>query len=201
MTFDARSKERLEALGRTLPKKLPLPETPPAKRPTASPADRAGAGSREMGATAPDRELPQRLPPGGRRPSAAEPRHALERAQDPADLFRALISASADGTVPPHLLDRLRELEAPRRPDPTGAMESGGALGPGAARGASAPPTSNRRTAPNPSGAAPLRAPGQGGKGAAAPGRRRGSRSPGQASEDQDLYTAFAQLLLEDDAD
>jgi hypothetical protein len=32
-------------------------------------------------------------------------------------------------------------------------------------------------------------------------GRRRGTRNPGQAGEDQDLYTAFAQLLLEDDED
>jgi hypothetical protein len=185
MTFDARSKERLEALGRTLPKKLPLPEAPPANRPTASSADRAGGGSREMGPRAPGRELPQRLPPGGRRPSAAEPRHVLERAQDPADLFRALISASADGTVPPHLLDRLRELEAARRPEPAGGSESA------------------RQTAPALPGApsSSSRAPGKGGKGSAAAGRRRSSRNPGQGGEDQDLYTAFAQLLLEDDED
>jgi hypothetical protein len=201
MTFDARSKERLEALGRTLPKKLPLPEAPPAPRGSAPPSDSTGTESGGRRAPAQRRELPQRLPPGARRPPAEAPRHPLERAQDPADLFRALISASADGTVPPHLLDRLRELEGSRRPDSTGASESLRVSGQGANWGASAPSASDRRLAPIPLGAPAPRAPGKGGKGAAAVGRRRGTRNPGQAGEDQDLYTAFAQLLLEDDED
>ncbi|MFN9623267.1 MAG: hypothetical protein ACK587_10625 [Cyanobacteriota bacterium] len=176
MTFDARSKERLEALGRTLPKKLPLPEPPAAPLSTAPPASKPGAGERSSAAAAQRREIPERLPPGARRPPAETPRHPLERAQDPADLFRALISASADGTVPPHLLDRLRELEAPRRLDATQAPMRG-----------QAPEQVTR-------------APGQGRKGASvASGGQRGSRGSGQARDDQDLYTAFAQLLLEDD--
>jgi hypothetical protein len=80
MSFDARSRERLEALGRTLPQKLPLPLTP------ASP------------------------PPSGRKADTA-PRHRLETEENPDALFRALVEASADGSVPPHLLERLRELE------------------------------------------------------------------------------------------
>jgi hypothetical protein len=136
MTFDARSKERLEALGRTLPKKLPLPEPPAAPTPT-------GGG-----------------------PSKDTPRHKLEREQDPAELFRALIAASPDGTVPPHLLDRLRELETARKP---------------------APPPSPEPTGPRTSAAPPA-------------GKRRGGRNTSRnaAGEGDDLYTAFAQLLLEE---
>jgi hypothetical protein len=184
MTLDARSKERLEALGRTLPKKLPPPEPPAAPRGTGAPVDRA-MDPRDKRASAPRREIPQRLPPGARRPPAETPRHPLERAQEPAELFRALIAASADGTVPPHLLDRLRELEASLRPDATG-LSSGRALGRGSIPEASGTTANDRPT-------------GRGGKGAA--GRRRDSRNPGRANDDQDLYAAFAQLLLEDDAD
>ena len=79
MTFDARSRERLEALGRRLPKPLPAPG-PAATRPGPS-ADPS---------------------PG---------RHRIETENDPQQLFRELIIASPDGTVPPHLMERLRELE------------------------------------------------------------------------------------------
>ncbi|MFM7362081.1 MAG: hypothetical protein ACKO25_09715 [Cyanobium sp.] len=79
MTLDARSRERLEALGRRLPQALPVPQqvTPP-----------AAAG-------------------GGGTPRL----HPLETEQDPEQLFRELMAASPDGTVPPHLMERLRELE------------------------------------------------------------------------------------------
>ena len=198
MSFDARSKERLEALGRTLPKKLPLPEPIPgasAARGTAtgetSPiGSRAGRpkspaqGSTERGLQGPgalgkagesqgvEAGTAQHLP----RETA---RHRLEREQDPAELFRALITASPDGTVPPHLLDRLRDLETPRQPAAGLATSQVAPATPGATRA---------RTTP---------------KGSNSAGNRGGSRTPGQgrASEDQDLYTAFAQLLLEDDGD
>ena len=81
MSFDARSRERLEALGRQLPQKLPSP-APAAPTPQANPA------------------------PQGR--------HPLELERNPEQLFRELMRASADGTVPPHLIDRLRP-PGPRR--------------------------------------------------------------------------------------
>ncbi|MFN9628697.1 MAG: hypothetical protein ACK59A_00480 [Cyanobacteriota bacterium] len=149
MSFDARSKERLEALGRTLPKKLPPPEPPSTRRANDLPS--------------PSRQAP-----------ADSPRHRLEREQDPAALFRALMQASPDGSVPPHLLERLRELEAPRPP-----------------MAASAPPIDT--PSPRPSTKGP--------KGSPSPGNRRAGRVQRAGGEDQDLYTAFAQLLLEDDGE
>ena len=197
MSFDARSKERLEALGRTLPKKLPLPEPTPS--PQASEAQGLGRGqSGPFGARAqkpgsPVMEAEGQGVQGARntRLPRETPRHRLEREQDPAELFRALITASPDGSVPPHLLDRLRDLETPRPP----------AAAPATGQPAGTRPATSGRPAPN-TMAAP-RAPGKGPKGTTATGQRSGSRTLGQgrASEDQDLYTAFAQLLLEDDGD
>ena len=198
MSFDARSKERLEALGRTLPKKLPLPEPMPgasaargAGTGESSPGSSRAARPKSTGQGSTERGLQRPGAPGkaveGQGVQAATAqhlpketaRHRLEREQDPAELFRALITASPDGTVPPHLLDRLRDLETPRQP----------AAGLGTSQAAPATPGSPReRTTP---------------KGSTSAGKRGGSRSPaqGRASEDQDLYTAFAQLLLEDDGD
>jgi hypothetical protein len=154
MSFDARSKERLEALGRTLPKKLPLPETPGSTK--ARPGEPQALGSQTV------------QEPRGAGQAA---RHRLEREQDPAELFRALISASPDGSVPPHLLDRLREVESSQLPAPPVAPST-------------------------PSPGKTLKASGS-------PANRRGGRKPGQVrgGEEQDLYTAFAQLLLEDEGD
>jgi hypothetical protein len=73
MSLDPRSRERLEALGRQLPK--PLPEPPPKAPATAA-------------------------------------RHPVETEQHPDRLFRELMAASPDGHVPPHLLERLKQLEA-----------------------------------------------------------------------------------------
>jgi hypothetical protein len=128
MSFDARSRERLEALGRQLPSKLPAP--PP---PTPVAGDAA---------------------PGSR---AVDRRHPVETEQDPEKLFRGLMDVSADGSVPPHLLERLRQLEAP---PPQNA-------------------TSDRRRSQTP--------------------RTGVSPRPSPGDPEQDLYTAFQQLLLEDD--
>jgi hypothetical protein len=63
------------------------------------------------------RRLPQPLPlpgaePGSTAADARDPRlHPLETETDPAALFGQLIAASADGSVPPHHLQRLRQLE------------------------------------------------------------------------------------------
>ncbi len=66
------------------------------------------------------RRLPQPLPT----PEPKEPapkRHRIETETDPATLFQELMQASPDGSVPPHLLDRLRQLEQEqKRPTPQG---------------------------------------------------------------------------------
>ena len=126
MSFDAHSRERLEALGRTLPSKLPLP----------TPAEAA--------------------PP----PRAVDRRHRVETEQDPGLLFHELMDASRDGTVPPHLMDRLKGLEQEARPAPSAPA---------------AGPDSRRRAG-------------------------RGGRAPDSDAQLRDeLYTAFTQLLLEDE--
>ena len=77
MSFDARSLERLQQLGRSLPKPLPKPESAP--------------------------ELPA---------PASQKRHRVETETDPHALFHELMQVSPDGSVPPHLMDRLRQAEA-----------------------------------------------------------------------------------------
>lgn len=136
MSFDARSLERLQALGRQLPQPLPRPEP-------AAPSSR------------PEPKL-----------------HAIEREQDPDQLFRELMQASADGTVPPHLLDRLRLLEQERA-----SLPKRGPSRPRAASG-QAPATTDQ----------PRRSP--------APGRStKGSRPAVLSSEERNLYDAFEDLL------
>lgn len=136
MSFDARSRERLEALGRSLPKPLPTSTTP---QPAA--------------------------------PKATDKRHRVEVEENPEALFRELMQVSPDGTVPPHLMDRLRELEA-RRQGPT--SRSG-------------------RTIPSP---APIT-----GRSKPTGANTVGRADPRTAMDHGDLYTAFQQLLLEDDED
>ncbi|MCP9926875.1 hypothetical protein [Cyanobium sp. CH-040] len=149
MSFDPRSLERLRQLGRSLPQRLPAPEPPPAVTPSAT-------------------------------PSAAEgKRHRLETEMDPEALFHELMRTSADGSAPPHLLERLRELEArrsrPETPQPGAAATAG--------RSTAAEQAAGR-------GAGRTRRRGPGARGAGQPQRGR---------EQADLYTAFEQLLLEDD--
>jgi hypothetical protein len=89
------------------------------------------------------RRLPQPLPAPVVKPSAA-PRHRLEVEEDPEQLFRELMAASPDGSVPPHHLERLRQLEGQRSvPAPEPAAPGPGTRGsrapggrrPSAARG------------------------------------------------------------------
>ncbi len=68
---------------------------------------------RQLGRSLP-KALPVPEPPAARSPRADQPRHRLETETNPETLFAELMQASADGTVPPHLLDRLRSLEAAR---------------------------------------------------------------------------------------
>ena len=127
---------------------------------------------RELG-----RQLPQRLPdpdpqevvkPGQRR-------HKVETEDDPEALFRELMKVSEDGSVPEHLMERLKQLEAKRRPK-------------------SQPLVNDSRTSFDPPDAS---------GGVARRGKttlpQRPKVSPG--SEEESLYVAFGQLLLEDDED
>ena len=135
MSFDARSLERLQQLGRSLPKPLPKPEAPPAA------------------------EAP-----------ASQKRHRVETETDPQALFRELMQVSPDGSVPPHLLDRLRQAEA----DPQRARQA-----------------MQRQATPQGQGLQP-----RGASNELRPNRQR--RAPA-SNEELELYTAFQQLLLEGD--
>jgi hypothetical protein len=127
------------------------------------------------------RTLPQPLPPPEPAPApaaaAASPaegrRHRLETETDPEALFHELVRTSADGSAPPHLLERLRDLEARRA----------------------------RPAIPGPGAAATQSGSGAGGQGSGrSTGRatRRGAEARRSRAQN-DLYTAFEQLLLEDD--
>jgi hypothetical protein len=139
MSFDARSLERLQQLGRSLPKPLPKPEPPPS------------AATR-----------------------ASEKRHRVETETDPEALFRELMQVSPDGSVPPHLLDRLRQAEADRVRAQQAAQRQG------------------RPAATTTTGPAGERRPNQ---------RPNPQRRQPASDEELELYTAFQQLLLEDDED
>ena len=157
MSLDPRSRERLAALGRSLPQKLPNPQKP---NPTAEPGPRSG-------------------------------RHRLETEQDPEALFRELIAASSDGSVPSHLLDRLRELEGRQSAQPRGQASQGEAEEARSPRGTSAP---NRLTG---SGAGPAGQQPRMSRSSQAKAPRRPRLDP----EQQALYTTFADLLHDEDSD
>jgi hypothetical protein len=91
------------------------------------------------------RRLPQPLPAPAAKPAAA-PRHRLEVEQDPEQLFRELMAASPDGSVPPHHLERLRQLEGQRSISPPEPA----APGPGTRQ--SRPPKGRRQSATSSTG-------------------------------------------------
>ena len=138
MSFDPRSLQRLQELGRQLPQPLPDPES------------KAKA-------------------------KAKRPLHKVETEEEPESLFRELIEASADGTVPEHLLHRLKELEHRRTPQQANPLAQ--------------PIQSEQLPAPTS---------GRTGKGKTTRPKHPNVR-PG--SEEESLYIAFGQLLLEDDED
>ena len=151
MSFDQHSLDCLRELGRQLPQKLPDPE----------PATTKSNGNRR-GAKGSDHQGPKL--------------HKVETEQDPDVLFRELMSASEDGTVPDHLMSRLRRLEAQRQPTARQALQE-----PISSTDLPAPPrvsgkSNGKNTRPS-----------------------RPKVSPG--SEEESLYVAFGQLLLEDDED
>jgi len=142
MSFDARSLERLQQLGRSLPKPLPKPESPAAAAP------------------------------------ASQKRHRVETETDPQALFRELMQVSPDGSVPPHLLDRLRQAETDQQ----------------RARQTEQRQAIQRQANQAQSGTAGLQP--RGASDELRPNRQR--RAPANA-EELELYTAFQQQLLEGD--
>lgn len=124
------------------------------------------------------RTLPQALPAPEAKPAstpkASERRHKVETEQNPEQLFRELMQVSPDGTVPEHLMQRLKEAEQrtklERRPPP--ATTSSPLTTPTTGQR----PTKGKTTRPQ--------------RPAVAPG-----------SEEESLYVAFGQLLLEDEAE
>jgi hypothetical protein len=123
------------------------------------------------------RRLPEPLPlpqppPAAAAVTATERRHRVETETDPEALFHELMQVSPDGTVPPHLMERLRQAEEQRRqsqrPAAGGAPRTAPAPTPGPARKPSRPTVL-------------------------------GQRDPRTAAEHPELYTAFQQLLLEGD--
>ena len=126
---------------------------------------------RELG-----RQLPQPLPTPEqpKTPKARQVRHKVETEQNPEALFRELMQVSEDGTVPEHLLSRLKQLEAQRKPIQP-ANSSGMDQLPSLDQPAQAK-SKGKTTRPN-----------------------RPKVSPG--SEEESLYVAFGQMLLEDDED
>jgi len=161
MSFDSRSRERLEALGRTLPQKLPTPQ--------------------------------QAKPPV--EPSPAAGRHRLETEQDPEVLFRELIKASADGSVPSHLLERLRELESSRPQEPWGQSRDARLAASGLAAERLASSARSREPVGSSAGKAG-RSPRRGQAAQAIPPRR-----PGIDAEQRALYSNFEELLRDADPD
>ncbi len=146
------------------------------------------------------RSLPEPLPPpatpGPNAPpvdsSASDRRHRVETETDPDTLFRELIKVSSDGTVPPHLLDRLRQAEDEkrlRRKLESGSDRSNHRVN---SSGSSDRGELNASAAPDRAGRPSQRIR----QGGIRPGaKRRNSSNP---QEDR-LYTEFQQLLLEDD--
>ena len=127
---------------------------------------------RELG-----RSLPQALPEPERpvSPKAQQVRHKVETEDNPEELFRELMKVSEDGTVPEHLMARLKQLEAKRSPQPSTASAQSGSVQ-GLPPMPKPTPGKGKNTRPKPSNAAP-------------------------GSEEESLYVAFGQLLLEDDED
>ncbi|KZR87305.1 hypothetical protein MITS9509_01155 [Synechococcus sp. MIT S9509] len=130
------------------------------------------------------RQLPEAIPaPATETKRAAKdsrPRHKVETEQDPKALFHELMQVSQDGTVPEHLIARLRDAE--ERVDSERRQQR------------NAPSTVTKDSAASPS-ALPTRSTGKGKN--TRPQRR--DVIPG--SEEDSLYVAFGQMFLEEQDD
>ena len=138
------------------------------------------------------RELPQPLAkpeaPRAAEAPASRKRHRVETEEDPQALFHELMKVSADGTVPEHLMARLKQAEQKaeeerKRRAPLQGQTSSHASGSGSSSGAAPLPTPPSRRS---------------GKGKNTQPRRL-NVAPG--SEEESMYVAFGQLFLEDGED
>jgi len=134
------------------------------------------------------RQLPQSLPAAEATPTTSSPakerRHKVETEQNPQALFHELMQVSPDGTVPEHLMARLKQAEQRAEAE---------------RRQKNQPPSSDHQGSGQAHrGTATVSAAQRSGKGKnTRPQRQR--VSPG--SEEESLYVAFGQLLLEDEED
>ena len=126
------------------------------------------------------RSLPEPIAPPQQnidRPvKATEKRHRIETEDNPERLFQELMKASSDGTVPEHLMARLKDAE--RHIATQNKMKAN-------AQTLTSSQTLSRQ---------PLR----GGQGKTT---RPSRPNVAAGSEEESLYVAFGQLLLEDDED
>jgi hypothetical protein len=151
------------------------------------------------------RTLPQPLPaapaPAKQPQRASDQRHRVETETNPEALFRELITVSADGTVPPHLLDRLRlaEQQQQAKPQVDGRAGSLGFQGEGS-RGndAVALMGPSSRSAPSPNENRPRR---QANQLQAKRGLARGKALQPVNEEELQLYEDFQDLLHIDPLD
>ena len=130
---------------------------------------------KELGRSLPEPIAPPQQPTD--RPlKATEKRHRIETEDNPERLFQELMKASSDGTVPEHLMARLKDAE--RHIATQNKMKA------------------NAQTLP--SSQTLSRQPLRGGQGKTT---RPSRPNVAAGSEEESLYVAFGQLLLEDDED
>ena len=130
---------------------------------------------KELGRSLPEPIAPPQQPTD--RPlKATEKRHRIETEDNPERLFQELMKASSDGTVPEHLMARLKNAE--RHIATQNKMKA------------------NAQTLP--SSQTLSRQPLRGGQGKTTRPTR---PNVAAGSEEESLYVAFGQLLLEDDED
>jgi len=130
---------------------------------------------KELGRSLPEPIAPPQQPTD--RPlKATEKRHRIETEDNPERLFQELMKASSDGTVPEHLMARLKDAE--RHIATQNKMKA------------------NAQTLP--SSQTLSRQPLRGGQGKTTRPTR---PNVSAGSEEESLYVAFGQLLLEDDED
>ena len=130
---------------------------------------------KELGRSLPEPIAPPQQPTD--RPlKATEKRHRIETQDNPERLFQELMKASSDGTVPVHLMARLKDAE--RHIATQNKMKA------------------NAQTLP--SSQTLSRQPLRGGQGKTTRPTR---PNVAAGSEEESLYVAFGQLLLEDDED
>ena len=130
---------------------------------------------KELGRSLPEPIAPPQQPTD--RPlKATEKRHRIETEDNPERLFQELMKASSDGTVPEHLMARLKDAE----------------------RHVAIQNKANTKPQILPSSQTLSRQPLRGGQGKTT---RPSRPNVAVGSEEESLYVAFGQLLLEDDED